>query len=93
MKAAAGSKSSTWHVLAPFLRSQWRALVVAAVATVVVAAAEVLRPFPLKFVIDHLFAGGSVPESFDVGRDELWLLAGVAGLVLAIALMEAAGAD
>jgi ABC-type multidrug transport system fused ATPase/permease subunit len=91
MRAATASKTGTWHVLAPFLRRQWRALVVAALSTVVVAAAEVLRPFPLKFVIDHLFAGGSVPESFDVGRDELWLLAGVAGLVLAIALMEAAG--
>jgi ATP-binding cassette subfamily B protein len=82
---------STWHILGPFLRRQWRALVVAALSTVVVAAAEVLRPFPLKFVIDHLFAGGTAPESFDVGRDELWLLAGVAGLVLAIALMEAVG--
>jgi ATP-binding cassette, subfamily B, bacterial len=79
------------HILAPFLRSQWRALVVAAVSTVVVAAAEVLRPFPLKFVIDHLFAGGSAPDSFDLGRDDFTLLAGVAGLVLAIALMEAAG--
>jgi ATP-binding cassette, subfamily B, bacterial len=91
MRAATGSKRSTRQVLAPFLRRQWRALVVAALSTVVVAAAEVLRPFPLKFVIDHLFAGGTVPESFDVGSDELWLLAGVAGLVLAIALMEAAG--
>ncbi|HEX7256161.1 MAG TPA: ABC transporter transmembrane domain-containing protein [Gaiellaceae bacterium] len=82
---------SARHVLAPFLRRQWRALAVAAVSTVVVAAAEVLRPFPLKFVIDHLFAGGTAPDSFDLGRDEFWLLAGVAGLVLAIALMEAAG--
>jgi ATP-binding cassette, subfamily B, bacterial len=82
---------SARHVLAPFLRRQWRALVVAAVSTVVVAAAEVLRPFPLKFVIDHLFAGGSAPDSFDLGRDDFTLLAGVAALVLAIALMEATG--
>jgi ATP-binding cassette, subfamily B, bacterial len=92
MKVATGPQSSTWQVLAPFLRRQWRALVVAAVSTVIVAAAEVLKPFPLKFVIDHLLAGGSVPEAFDIGREELWLLAGVAGLVLAIALMEAVGA-
>lgn len=82
---------STRQVLAPFLRRQWRALVVAGLSTVVIAAAEVLRPFPLKFVIDHLFAGGGAPDSFDVGRDEVWLLAGVAGLVLAIALFEAVG--
>jgi ATP-binding cassette, subfamily B, bacterial len=79
------------HVLAPFLRRQWRALVVAGISTVVIAAAEVLRPFPLKFVIDHLFAGGGAPESFELGRDDFTLLAGVAALVLAIALMEAAG--
>jgi ATP-binding cassette, subfamily B, bacterial len=83
--------TSARHVLAPYLRRQWRALVVAAVSTVVVAAAEVLRPFPLKFVIDHLFAGGSAPDSFDLGRDDVWLLAGVGGLVLAIALLEAVG--
>jgi ATP-binding cassette subfamily B protein len=79
------------HVLAPFLRRQWRALVVAGASTVVVAAAEVLRPFPIKFAIDHLVEAGSASESVDVGRDDFTLLAGVAGLVLAIALMEAAG--
>jgi ATP-binding cassette subfamily B protein len=82
--------SSTRRVLAPFLRKQWTALVVAGVSTVIVAAAEVLRPFPLKFVIDHLFEAGS-SDGYDLGRDEFTLLAGVAGLVLAIALMEAAG--
>jgi ATP-binding cassette subfamily B protein len=83
--------SSALHVLAPFLRRQWPALVVAGVSTVVVAAAEILRPFPLKFVIDHLFADGGAPDSFELGRDDFTLLAGVAALVLAIALMEAAG--
>jgi ATP-binding cassette, subfamily B, bacterial len=73
---------NAWHVLAPFLRRQWPALVVAAVSTVVVAAAEVLRPFPLKLVIDHLFAGGGA---------DVALLAGVGGLVLAIAIVEAGG--
>jgi ATP-binding cassette subfamily B protein len=79
------------HVLAPYLRRQWRALGVAAISTIAVAAAEVLRPFPLKFVIDHLFAGGDVPDSFDLSRGDIALLAGVAGLVLAIALFEAVG--
>jgi ATP-binding cassette subfamily B protein len=73
---------NAWHVLAPFLRRQWAALVVAGLSTVVVAAAEVLRPFPLKLVIDHLFAGGGA---------DLALLAAVAGLVLAIAIVEAGG--
>ena len=79
------------HLIFPFFRRQWRALVVAAVATMVVALAEILRPFPLKFVIDHLFGGGGVPGSFDLGNDDLLLLAGVAALVLGIALVEAAG--
>jgi ATP-binding cassette, subfamily B, bacterial len=79
------------RVLVPFLRPQWRALVVAGAATVVVAAAEVVRPFPLKFVIDYLFAGSGPAFSLDLGWDDALLLAGVAGLVLGIALMEAAG--
>jgi ATP-binding cassette subfamily B protein len=79
------------QILAPYFRRQWRALAVAAFSTVIVAAADVLRPFPLKLVIDEVFAGGSVPQSFEVGPEELWVIASVAGLVLAIALMEAAG--
>jgi ABC-type multidrug transport system fused ATPase/permease subunit/aminoglycoside phosphotransferase (APT) family kinase protein len=83
--------TGTRQVLLPYLRPQWRALVVAGASTVVVAAAEVLRPFPLKFVIDHLFAGGGAPFALDLGWDDALLLAGVAALVLAIALLEAAG--
>ena len=85
------TKTSTRHALGPSLRRQWRALVVAALATIVVAAAEVLRPFPLKFVIDRLFSAETAAGVFELDRSDLWLLAGVAGLVLAIALMEAAG--
>jgi ABC-type multidrug transport system fused ATPase/permease subunit len=83
--------TATWRFLIPFLRPQWRALVVAALSTVVVAAGEVLRPFPLKFVIDHVFSGAIAPTSFEVGWDDALLLAGVAALVLVIALLEAAG--
>jgi ATP-binding cassette subfamily B protein len=83
--------SSARHVLAPFMRRQWPALVVAGVSTVVVATAEVLAPFPLKLVVDHLFDEGSAPGSFDLGREDFTLLAGVVALVLGIALMDAAG--
>jgi ATP-binding cassette subfamily B protein len=83
--------SSARHVLAPYMRRQWSALVVAGLSTVVVAAAEVLAPFPLKLVVDHLFEERSAPGAFDLGRDDYMLLAVVVALVLAIALMDAAG--
>jgi ATP-binding cassette subfamily B protein len=78
------------RVLWPFLRRQWRALVAASGATVIIAVAEILRPFPLKFVIDHLF-GEANNGRFQIGVGDIVLVLGIAALVLGIALVEAAG--
>ncbi len=80
--------SSSLRLLYPFLARQWRALVVAAVSTAVVAAAEIARPFPLALVIDHLFADDRQRPFYLTGSDLVLLLA-VAVLVLGIALADA----
>jgi len=82
--------SGTLHVLWPFMRRQWRALVAATGGTVIIAAAEILRPFPLKFVIDHLF-GAATKGRFSIGTGDLALVSAVAIFVVAIALVEAVG--
>jgi ATP-binding cassette, subfamily B, bacterial len=75
------------RLLAPFLTRHWRALAVSAASTVVLSAAELAQPWPLKFVIDRLLRDrGSVLAS---GSTDVALLGAVAGLVLVIA---AAGA-
>ena len=79
---------SSVRLLLPFFARQWRALVVAAVSTVVVAAADVLRPFPLALVIDHLFAQGR-ERPFQLTSSDLVLVLGVAALVVGIALADA----
>jgi ATP-binding cassette, subfamily B, bacterial len=71
----------------PFLRCQWSALVVAAVATLVMTAAELAQPFPLKFVIDRLFDESR--SGFSLTESDYTALALVAGLVLGIALADA----
>jgi ABC-type multidrug transport system fused ATPase/permease subunit len=78
------------QLLLPFLRRRWRALAVAALSTLAVAAAELARPFPMALVIDHLFAGWTPDQGFELGEDDAVLLAGVAALVLAIALVDGA---
>lgn len=81
------SKASS-RLLKPFLGREWKALVVAAAATVVAVAAELASPFPLKFVIDHLFAQ-SEAGSFDLDSSDFTLLAIMGGFVLLIALADA----
>jgi ABC-type multidrug transport system fused ATPase/permease subunit len=74
------------RLLGPFLTRHWRALAVSAVSTVVLTAAELAAPWPLKIVIDRLLQDGG--SGFHVSSD--WpLLAGVAALVIAIAAVGA----
>ncbi|HEX9598422.1 MAG TPA: ABC transporter transmembrane domain-containing protein [Gaiellaceae bacterium] len=77
------------YLMAPFLRRQWRSLVVAALSTAVVAGAELARPFPLKLALDLLIGHGRKGGSFHVTGTDIALLAGITGLVLAIALADA----
>jgi ABC-type multidrug transport system fused ATPase/permease subunit len=76
------------RLLGPFLRKHWSALGGAAASTVAVTAAELAQPWPLKLVLDSLL-GGHRQRPFAPGVRDLALLAAVAGLVLAIALVDA----
>jgi ATP-binding cassette, subfamily B, bacterial len=71
--------------LLPFFRRQWRALAVAGFGTIVVAAAELARPFPLKLVIDKLLDDTHVK----LGDIDMRWLAIIVALVLLIALVGA----
>ena len=79
---------STSKVLRPFIAPRWTALAVAAGSSVVVALADLARPFPLAIVVDHLFAGQTA--RFTLTRGDWLLLGAVALLVLGIALADAA---
>jgi ABC-type multidrug transport system fused ATPase/permease subunit len=73
-------------LLWPFTRGRRVAVAGGLAGTLLVTAAELARPFPLKIVLDQLFAPGGVAE---IG---LPMIATVAGLVIAIAAVGAAGA-
>lgn len=80
--------SPTGRAMRPFLAGHWPALAGAAVASIFVALADLAKPWPIKLVIDELFVGREGPFTLDP-RD-LRMLAGIAALVVAIALVDAA---
>jgi ATP-binding cassette subfamily B protein len=77
------------QLLAPFVRREWRALATVVATTAVAAAAELARPLPLAIVVNVLIARAGGPGGFELQSRDLWLLAGVAQLVLMIAVVEA----
>lgn len=77
------------HTLRPFLRRQWGSLAVAAGATIVATAANLASPFPLKIIIDRL-VGRHGDAGFQLTGSDVGLLAWTAGLVVLIALANAA---
>ena len=75
------------RLLLPYMRKEWRTLSGAGALAVGAALAELAKPWPLKFVLDAIVLGHTGP--FALGSRELLVLAGVGGLVLAIALVSA----
>ena len=78
--------SPAGRVLRPYIQRQWKALAGAGGATAVLTAADLAKPWPLALVVDHLLVR-QAPFSLD--GDDWRLLAGIAVLVLLIALAEA----
>jgi ATP-binding cassette subfamily B protein len=75
------------RALQPYIRRQWKALAGASAATGALTAADLAKPWPLAIVVDQLLVRDA-PFALDGGD---WrMLAGVALLVLLIALSEAA---
>ena len=71
------------RLLVPYVRREWRSLATVGVTTGVAAAAELARPLPLALVVNALIAEAGGPAGFELDGRDLWLLAGVAGLVRA----------
>jgi ATP-binding cassette subfamily B protein/subfamily B ATP-binding cassette protein MsbA len=77
------------RLLVPYVRREWRSLATVGVTTGVAAAADLARPLPLALVINALIAEAGGPAGFELDRQDLWLLAGVAALVIGIAIVDA----
>jgi ABC-type multidrug transport system fused ATPase/permease subunit len=75
------------RLLRTHVASERRALGGAALSTVLTTAADLAQPWPLALVIDRIFADRSGP--FELTDTDLRLLALVAGLTIAIALVDA----
>jgi ATP-binding cassette, subfamily B, bacterial len=80
--------SPATRMLRPLVARQWRALAGAELATVVLTAADLAKPWPLALIVDRLLAHRTAPFTLDAG--DARLLAVVAAVVLVIALVEAA---
>jgi ATP-binding cassette, subfamily B, bacterial len=75
------------RVLIPYVRRHIRSLVGAGACTILLTAASLASPWPLKLVIDELLANRQSP--FNLDGSDLLLLALVVGLILLIAAVSA----
>ena len=73
------------NALRPYVLKQWRALLGASAATLVLALAELAKPWPIALIVDHLIGNREAPFDLDMG-----LLLAIGGLILAIAVAESA---
>ena len=76
------------RLLGPFLRKEWPALVGATASTLLLTVAGLASPWPLKIVLNSILDRHPV-RPFVLQPSDLRLLAAVAGLVLAVALVDA----
>ncbi|MDX6537510.1 MAG: hypothetical protein QOD37_1851 [Gaiellales bacterium] len=80
---------STIAVLKPYVKQQWPPLVIAAIATLVIAAADVAAPIPLAYLIDHVLQKGGAVDFSAFTNSDYRTIAYVGLAVLAIAAAEA----
>jgi ABC-type multidrug transport system fused ATPase/permease subunit len=73
------------NALRPYVLKQWRALLGASFGTVVLALAELAKPWPIALIVDHIIGDRNAPFEVDMG----FLLA-IGALILAIAVAESA---
>ena len=81
--------NTTARHLRPYLVREWPALAGASVMTILLTFAELARPWPLKIVIDQIF--DDYNGAFTLTKHDWEIVAGVAGLVIAISLLDAIG--
>src|SRR5919202_4628959 len=85
--AAPGSAGAR-HIVSAMVRRHWAALGGAGVSTVLMTLADLAQPWPLKFLIDNVIAGHTIP--FELTGREVRLLAFIGAAVVGIALLDAA---
>ncbi|MDX6573959.1 MAG: ATP-binding cassette, subfamily bacterial, partial [Gaiellales bacterium] len=84
--------ASTLTVLRPYVKQQWPPLLIAAIATFILAGADVASPLPLAYLIDHVLTVGGKGTGVDLEpftSSDYWTIAYVGLAVLAIAAAEA----
>src|SRR3954454_20030154 len=69
------------------VRRHWPALGGAALSTVLLTRADLAQPWPLKYLIDNLVTGRSIP--FTITSDDVRTLLLIAGATIGIALLDA----
>jgi ABC-type multidrug transport system fused ATPase/permease subunit len=79
--------TSARQLLRPYVRKEWKALSGAGLLSVGAALADLARPWPLKFVLDYIVLGHT--GAFALDRADVVVLAGIGGLILAVALVSA----
>ena len=75
------------HLIRGIVRRHWPALGGAMASTVLITIADLAQPWPLKFLIDNVVSGHTIPFSFDA--HDVQLLALIAAAVVGIALLDA----
>jgi ATP-binding cassette subfamily B protein len=87
MRAADPQMRSTARSMRPFLAGHWPALAGAAATSVLVALADLAKPWPIKLVIDELV--GNRGSHFTLDARDITVLLGIGALVVAIAAVDA----
>ncbi len=87
------SISKVYGLFLPHLRTYWKWFVLAYMALVAAAVMNLLKPWPLKFIFDHILLDKPAPRQgmfsdFIVRHDKLTLLAFFCLAIIAIFLME-----
>src|SRR3954470_8071620 len=75
------------RVIRSVVRRHWPALGGAAASTVLMTLADLAQPWPLKFLIDNVITGHSIPFTFT--GSEVRMLVIIAAVVVGIALLDA----
>ena len=75
------------RVIRSVVRRHWPALGGAAASTVLMTLADLAQPWPLKFLIDSVITGHSIPFTFSASDIRMLVL--IAGSVIGIALLDA----
>src|SRR5689334_17129964 len=81
------------HIITRNLTAEKWNFVLAIACTLIIAGAELLRPWPLKLIIDHILLGKRLPpalRTFETffNADKTWAIVAVASLLIALSAIK-----